>query len=58
MAHYKSFEELDVFKEAVWKLIQETPLKADNLIEQLSKFINYLKHSDRKGAKFDNNPNK
>lgn len=27
--------------------------KAQNLIDQLSKFINYLKKSDRKGSKFD-----
>ncbi|WP_194766203.1 four helix bundle protein [Tamlana sp. I1] len=27
--------------------------KADDLINQLSKFMNYLKHSNRKGAKFD-----
>ncbi len=27
--------------------------KAGNLIEQLSKFMNYLKKSDRKGSKFD-----
>ncbi len=27
--------------------------QADNLINQLSKFINYLKNSERKGAKFD-----
>jgi four helix bundle protein len=27
--------------------------KAQNLIDQLSKFINYLKNSDRRGSKFD-----
>lgn len=27
--------------------------KAQNLIDQLSKFINYLKKSDRRGPKFD-----
>ena len=27
--------------------------QADNLINQLSKFINYLKSSERKGSKFD-----
>ncbi len=27
--------------------------KAENLIEQLSKFMNYLKKSNRKGSKFD-----
>lgn len=27
--------------------------KAQNLIDQLSKFINYLKKSERKGSKFD-----
>lgn len=27
--------------------------KAQNLIDQLSKFINYLKNSERKGSKFD-----
>ncbi|OBX24315.1 MULTISPECIES: four helix bundle protein [Bizionia] len=27
--------------------------KADNLIEQLSKFMNYLKNSGRKGSKFE-----
>lgn len=27
--------------------------KAENLIEQLSKFMNYLKKSNRKGPKFD-----
>lgn len=28
-------------------------MKAQNLIDQLSKFINYLKKSERKGSKFD-----
>lgn len=27
--------------------------KAQNLIDQLSKFINYLKNSERRGSKFD-----
>lgn len=129
MAHYKSFEELKVYKEAaifcdeIWKIIIHTPLSkdyklreqingssgsvmdnvaegfgrggnkefimflsysrgscceskaqllrafnrkhiskelfrkldadADSLIDQLSKFINYLKKSSKKGSKFD-----
>lgn len=129
MAHYQSFEDLDVYKQAtifcddIWDIICNTPLnkdyklreqingssgsimdniaegfgrggnkefimflsysrgscsesksqllriynrkhiteetyvllnkKADILIEQLSKFINYLKSSNRKGSKFD-----
>lgn len=129
MAHYKSFEELKVYKEAaifcdeIWKIIINTPLSKDyklreqingssgsvmdniaegfgrggnkefimflsysrgscceskaqllrafnrkhisnelfkkldsdanNLIDQLSKFINYLKKSDKRGSKFD-----
>ncbi|OBX26355.1 four helix bundle protein [Gelidibacter algens] len=28
-------------------------IKAQNLIDQLSKFINYLKKSERRGSKFD-----
>lgn len=35
------------------ELYTELNRKADNLIEQLSKFINYLKNSNRKGSKFD-----
>ena len=32
---------------------QKLNSQADNLINQLSKFINYLKSSERKGSKFD-----
>tara|TARA_R110002049_G_scaffold26248_7_gene91579 strand:- start:1243 stop:1632 length:390 start_codon:yes stop_codon:yes gene_type:complete len=32
---------------------QKLNAKADNLINQLSKFMNYLKNSNRKGPKFD-----
>lgn len=32
---------------------QKLNLQAENLINQLSKFINYLKSSERKGSKFD-----
>jgi len=42
MAHYNYFEELE-----------ELSNDAENLINQLSKFINYLKKSDRKDSKFD-----
>ncbi|WP_179318562.1 four helix bundle protein [Winogradskyella helgolandensis] len=35
------------------ELYTELNSKAENLIEQLSKFINYLKKSNRKGPKFD-----
>ena len=34
-------------------LYSELNRKAENLIEQLSKFMNYLKKSNRKGSKFD-----
>lgn len=36
--------------EETYKLLNK---KAENLIEQLSKFINYLKKTDRKGSKFE-----
>ena len=32
---------------------QTLNMKAQNLIDQLSKFINYLTKSERKGSKFD-----
>lgn len=32
---------------------QDLNKKAQDLIDQLSKFINYLKNSERKGSKFD-----
>jgi four helix bundle protein len=35
------------------ELYTELNKKADHLIEQLSKFMNYLKSSHRKGSKFD-----
>ncbi|REE27861.1 four helix bundle protein [Winogradskyella pacifica] len=35
------------------ELYTELNSKAENLIEQLSKFMNYLKKSNRKGPKFD-----
>ena len=35
------------------KTYQELNSQADNLIDQLSKFMNFLKNSERKGPKFD-----
>ena len=35
------------------KVFKKLDLDANNLIDQLSKFMNYLKNSDKKGAKFD-----
>ena len=35
------------------ELFQELDLDLSNLIDQLSKFINYLKNSNKKGAKFE-----
>lgn len=35
------------------ELYNQLDKKADDLIEHLSKFMNYLKNSDRKGPKFD-----
>ncbi len=60
MAHYKSFEDLEIYQlsrelcQDIWKLIAETTLSKDyKLREQISKFMNYLKSSKRKGSKYD-----
>ena len=45
----RAYDRNHLNEETFLKLIK----KSDELIEQISKFINYLKRSDRKGPKFE-----